>query len=144
MNLTNLAASLRENMTTIEVFFTSREGGIHREKAYVYKCERFIADQLLEGDLVVVHAENSHNYKHMAIAQVARIHDEPDIDLEDKKTLKWVACKVPVEEVLLTQESDEEIGKQLRIKQAQNCRERALQMLGISKDEAKQLLGKHK
>lgn len=140
MNLTNLAASLREDMTTIEVFFTSRDGGIHREKAYTYKCDRFIAEQLARGDLVAVHAENNANFKHVAIAEVVRVHDEPDIDLDNKKTLKWVICHIPFVKAHEKQEVDEEVGKQLRTKQAQNCRERALQMLGLTPEDAKLLL----
>lgn len=144
MNLTNLAASLREDMTTIEVFFTSRDGGIHREKAYTYKCDRFIADQLEPGDIVALHAENNANYKHVTLGEVVRVHDEPDINLEDKKTLKWVICHVPIAKAHEKQERDEELGKTLRAKQAQNCRERALQMLGLTPEDAKLLLENQK
>lgn len=143
MNLTNLAASLRENMTTIEVHFIT-DGREWTEKKYTYKCDRFLADTLTEGDVVVVHAENNHNYKHTALAVVKAIHDEPDIDLDAKQTLKWVMCSVPIDFTKAKQAEDEKLGKQLRVQHAKSCRERALSMLGLSPEEAKQLLEKQK
>lgn len=141
MNLTNLAAAIREDMTTIKVKFYNTSTKELTEKDYTYKCKRDLAQQLEEGDLVAVNAESASNYKHTAIAIVQSVDEEPDIDLDsNQRTLKWAICKIDEAEAKHRQLEDEKVGKKLRLQKSQNCRKQALSLLGLTQEEARKLL----
>lgn len=136
MNMTNLAASLRDDMTTITVrFVTNLSSG-----PYTYKCPRTLAQTLEEGDLLAVDANNEMNYECVGLAVVDKIHDEPQLDLEWKRPYKWVICKVYYAEARARQAKDEEVGKKLSDKKMRNCRDQALAALGMTSEEAQKLL----
>lgn len=136
MNMTNLAASLRDDMTTITVrFVTNMTSG-----PYTYKCPKALAFNLAAGDLLAVDANNDMNYNCVGLAVVEEVHDEPQLDLEWKRPYKWVICKVDYEAASARQKKDEEVGKKLSDKKMRNCRDQALAALGLTSEEAQKLL----
>ena len=130
MNLTNVAALLREDTTTIKVVHNddTRTGA---EKEYIYKILKTTANELKNGDHVIV--KNSQGIR---LAQVIEIHDEPQIDLESKGSkainFRWAFQRVAIEDVEMLETQDREIVDKLKTRQVKNTREQALAMLGIS------------
>lgn len=139
MNMTTLAAMLREDLTTIVVRFVNLDTSDFNERLYTYKCTRELAETLERGDIVVVAAKNADNPNGVQTAYVQYVHDEPQLDLENKRGYKWALCKVDVGELENRQAIDERVGKQLEQRRALSCRDQALAALGLTANDAKLL-----
>ena len=138
MNLTNVAALLRDDTTTIKVVHNddTRTGA---EKEYIYKILKTTANELKNGDHVIV--KNSQGIR---LAQVIEIHDEPQIDLESKGSkainFRWAFQRVDTDTAEMLETQDREIVDRLKSRQVQNTRDQAMAMLGIA-DASEVLMG---
>ena len=138
MNLTNVAALLRDDTTTVVVRHLN-DTRVDGSAEYTYKALKSLAATLKIGDQVLVK-----NTKGVSIAEVHVVHDEPQIDLESKGSkainFRWAFQRVDAETAERLEEEDRQIVDRLKSRQVQNTRDQAMAMLGIT-DASEVLMG---
>lgn len=137
MNLTNLAASLRSNMTTVKACFTNRGGNLSRP--YTFKITLDMARQVEPGTLLAVMAQSDHNPQNVGLAVVDSVDDFPDIDLDFERDYKWVIAIVDAKVAEARQAEDAQVGKRLRRQKVESYRQQVLHSMGIDVIDPKQL-----
>ena len=136
MNLDNMAALIREDITTCEVVHDLIDG-----KRYTYLITREMADEVqasktaARGDwpdeaaskpAVVVRNRNG-----LTMGYVAFVHDEPQINLEAKTRYRYVVQVVDTEEADELEAEDKLIAEKLKDQKKRSVRDQVLASLGI-------------
>jgi hypothetical protein len=90
----NIAALIRDNVTTISVKFPPERGEMQSDKGYTY-VSRFMDHK--PGDWVIVPATNQSRIVYKMV-QIESVDATVQIDVGSTIKYKWVVCKVDFEE----------------------------------------------
>lgn len=121
MRMENVALTLDENLTSIEVMY--QEGS----KEYTFVCTKELANSISVGDLVL--ARDSYGVK---VVQVLEVHEEVTIDLEAKWSYRWAFQKVETDIVDALEKRNKFLASELNKKKKQGVKKQALQALGFN------------
>lgn len=130
MNLTTMAALVRDDVTTITV--NMRDSN----KDFIFLCTRELADHLQEAVEPYVVVKTSRG---VGTGIVQEVHDEPVVDAEDGRSYRWAFQMVDEAELRKQETITGVIEERLKSRRKQTRREQALAALGMSQDEVKAL-----
>lgn len=121
MNLRNAALLVRDDIKTVEVIFSG--AGRH----YTYLVHNSV--EVKEGDYVLVIANGEPNF-----AEVADIHDQPQIDPNSNIKYQWVISNVTQQLTTIEglNKTTDLIVEKLQQQQARSVREQVLAQFGVN------------
>ena len=130
----NLVALIRDDMTTVKCQF--EDFG----KQYTFKCPLPLADQLSEGDAVLVRTQGE-----IKIVTVVEVDSEPDIDADAKYDYKWIFDRVRTDILETLEDEDRQLAARLGGMRRQHLRAQTMQALGLDPNQStRQLLAQPK
>lgn len=140
INLKTAAALVMEDVTTVAT--TTIGNGARDSKEYTYLVPREIVEGITEaqvekGLLILTESSNSNG---TALRLVTKIHDQPQIDLNDDTDWKWAFQLVDRSGLGFFKRRTETVYAKLREKQQQQTQKSVLAQLGMEKDDLKALI----
>ncbi len=124
--LTNTAALVRDDITTLNAYFENRNG---YSAAYTFKTTLTLANIANPGDHVIV--DTTHGIR---AAIVSEIHDEPQIDPDASFIYRWAFDIVHTRFLDRELATESQLAKKLERQRRKNLQRQALRELGISED----------
>ena len=106
MKFHHMISLLQSNYTTVKVRFLNGRGGTS-EKDYTYKVP---LDAGIQAEDYVVVETSTTGY---AIAQVVKVDDSPDINLDAPYPYSWIVQKINLDPYYERREREQRINKQL-------------------------------
>lgn len=120
-NMTNIAALLRDDITTIQAVF--EEGGTE----YTFKTPLHVALGLSAGDLVAARVRQK-----IKVVTVVRVNDQPQIDPDVEWAYQWAFQPINTFELDQLREEDDALVTELNKHRRKQVRDGALSALGIN------------
>lgn len=121
MNPNHIVSLMQDHYTTIGVVFCDSD----RRKIYTYKA--LSVDEPKIGDFFIVNS--SYTTSGLAIVEVTRVDEEPDINTSSSYDYSWVIQKIDRTRYDAVFELERQFVKKLRSLQQKNVRQQAAQQL---------------